>query len=189
MSKRIIIPIVWLMTACVVPNFTAAQAAETVHVQIPVVPARAEDVSSPEAIVTADLECLSGGVGVARQWARDASLYDPHARFVAMGIDPRTGAVTKHSSNVQEFADQADTSLVKQGFTERELGHEVHRYGNVATVLSSYEGKYAATGKVDARGVNIYQLYFDGKRWWILSVVWDEERERNPIPPELLPKK
>ena len=189
MNKRIVVPVVWWMTACVLPSAATAQAPKAIHVQIPVVAARAEDVSSPEAIVKADLECLSGGVGVARQWGRDASLYDPHARFVAMGIDPKTGAVTKHSSNVQEFADQADTSLVKQGFTERELGHEVHRYGNVATVLSSYEGKYESTGKVDTRGVNIYQLYFDGRRWWILSVVWDEEREGNLIPLELLPKK
>jgi hypothetical protein len=77
---------------------------------------------------------------------------------------------------------------VKDGFTERELGHKIQRYGNVATVLSSYEGKNASTGKVVTRGVNIFQLYFDGKRWWILSMVWDEETPQNPIPPDLLPK-
>jgi hypothetical protein len=55
----------------------------------------------------------------------------------------------------------------------------------VATVLSSYEGTVASTGKVATRGVNIFQLYFDGKRWWILSMVWDEERPDNPLPPEL----
>jgi hypothetical protein len=75
--------------------------------------------------------------------------------------------------------------MVKNGFTEREIAHEIKRYGNVATVLSSYEGKTAA-GKAVSRGVNIFQLYFDGKRWWILSMVWDEERPGNPIPPELL---
>jgi hypothetical protein len=52
-------------------------------------------------------------------------------------------------------------------------------------VLSSYEGT-VASGKVITRGVNIFQLYFDGKRWWILSMVWDEERPGNPIPKELL---
>jgi hypothetical protein len=26
-------------------------------------------------------------------------------------------------------------------------------------------------------------------RWWILSVVWEEERPDNPIPAELLPRK
>ncbi len=88
----------------------------------------------------------------------------------------------------QEYADASDADFVREGYTERELAHIIHRYGNVATVLSSYEGKYSRTGKVVSRGVNIYQLYFDGKRWWILSIVWDEERPGNPIPPELLPK-
>jgi hypothetical protein len=75
---------------------------------------------------------------------------------------------------------------VKDGFEERELKHVTKRFGNVATVLSSYEGN-VATGKVITRGVNIFQLYFDGKRWWILSMVWDQERPDNMLPPELQP--
>ena len=158
------------------------------HVEIPVIPVRTEDVASPEAIVLADYASISGGVGVARQWGRDHTLYDSHARFVSFSTNPKSGAIEKTSSNEQEFADGSDAMMVKEGFTEHELAHVVHRYGNVATVLSSYEGKLSSNGKVVTRGVNIYQLYFDGKRWWILSVVWDEERPENPIPPELLPK-
>ena len=75
----------------------------------------------------------------------------------------------------QEYADEADEHFVRTGFTERELAHKIYRFGNVATVFSSYEGKETSTGKLLSRGVNIYQLYFDGKRWWISSVsrgVW-----------------
>src|ERR1700739_3884407 len=36
------------------------------HVKVPVVPARPEDVSSPERIVLADYESISGGGGVPR---------------------------------------------------------------------------------------------------------------------------
>ena len=53
-------------------------------------------------------------------------------------------------------------------------------------MLSSYEGRVQSTGKVVTRGVNIFSLYFDGKRWWIQTMLWDEERESNPIPTELL---
>jgi hypothetical protein len=158
------------------------------HVAIPVIAADPKDVSSPEALVNADYESISGGVGVARNWGRDNSLMDPKARFVDVQTDPKTGAITAKSISEQEFADRSDASSVKGGFTEHELGHVTHKYGNVATVLSSYEGK-VATGKVVARGVNIYQTFFDGKRWWILSIVWEEERPDNPIPAELLPKK
>lgn len=171
-----------LLAAC-----TAAPA-QTKHIDVPVVPARAEDVSSPEAIVKADLECISGGVGVPRQWGRDVSLYDRHGFFVATRTDPKTGKVMVRSETVQEYIDRDDASLVRDGLTERELAHHVYRFGNVATVYSSYEAKTAA-GKVVGRGVNIYQVYFDGKRWWIASVVWDEETPSNPIPADLLPKR
>jgi len=149
---------------------------------------RPDDVNSIEAIVKASYETISGGVGVPRQWGRDESLFDPNVRFVAVERDPKSGAIVAMITTHQEFVDGTDASLVKDGFTERELGRQIQRYGNVATVLSSYEGKNASTGKVVTRGVNIFQLYFDGKRWWILSMVWDQETPANPIPPELLPK-
>jgi hypothetical protein len=152
------------------------------------VSARADDVNSVEAIVKASYETISGGVGVARQWGRDESLFDPQVRFVAVERDPKSGAIVAMITTHQEFVDSADASVVKDGFTERELGHKIERFGNVATVLSSYEGKNASTGKVVTRGVNIFQLYYDGKRWWILSMVWDQETPANPIPAELLPK-
>jgi hypothetical protein len=165
-----------------------AQTKQKEHVQFPTVAARPEDVSSIEAIVHASYETISGGVGVARQWGRDQTLYDPHARFVGIAIDPLSKETRTDSFSEQEFADETNAESVKDGFVERELGHSIQRFGNVATVLSSYEIKVSATGKVAAHGVNMLQLYFDGKRWWILSVVWDEERPGNPIPAELLPK-
>ena len=171
-----------LLVAC-----AAVTAQTTKHIEVPRIPARPEDVSSPEAIVRADLACISGGVGVPRQWARDVSLYDPHGYFVATRTDPKSGKVSVRSETVQEYIDRSDAHLVADGLTERELGHRLYRYGNVATVYSSYEGKTAG-GKLTGRGVNVYQVYFDGKRWWIASVTWDEETPANPIPKDLLPK-
>jgi hypothetical protein len=164
----------------------SAQSDAKNHVNIPAIEAKAEDVSTIEGIVKASYETISGGVGIPRQWGRDRTLYDPHVRFVAMERDPKSQAIVPQSSDEQGFVDATDEFMVKEGFTERELGREIHRFGSVATVLSSYEGKVASTGKVVTRGVNIYQLYYDGKRWWILSMVWDEERPDNPIPARLL---
>jgi hypothetical protein len=175
-----------LIGLCLIAPFALAQRPDKVHVKVPIVPAKPEDVGSIEAIIKASYEAISGGVGVPRQWARERTLNDVHARFVAADVDPKTGDVKVWSTDDQEYADQTDASMVKDGFTEGELGHIIHRYGNVATVLSSYEGKSLRTGKVIDRGVNIFQLYYDGKRWWILSIVWDSERAGNPIPHELL---
>jgi hypothetical protein len=167
--------------------FGVAQNAVKPHVDVPAVAARPDDVSSIEAIVKASYETISGGAGVPRQWARERTLNDPNARFVAAVVDAKTGQTRVWSVSDQEFADQADASMVRDGFTEHELGHQIHRYGNVATVLSSYEGKGEHDPKAE-RGVNIFQLYFDGKRWWILTITWDTEHAGNAIPSELLPK-
>jgi hypothetical protein len=167
----------------------ASQDHPKVHVDRPTIPARPEDVSTIEGIVKASYETISGGVGVARQWGRDRTLYDPFMRFVSLSKDPKTGKITRSSGSEQDYADHADAYFVKVGFTEHEMAHEIHGFGNVATVLSSYEGKETATNKPTDRGVNIFQLYNDGKRWWILSMTWDEERPDNPLPTVLLPKK
>src|SRR5215470_1735991 len=161
---------------------------EVRHVAVPKAEPRPEDVSTIEGIVKASYETISGAVGVPRQWGRDRTLFASSVRYIAVGKD-KAGAVKVSTSDYQEYLDESDDFLVKQGFTEVELGRKIERFGNVATVLSSYEGKLASTGKVVTRGVNIFSLYFDGKRWWIQTMLWDEESPENPIPAELLPKK
>ena len=158
------------------------------HRESAVIAARPEDVSSIEAIVRTDYECVSGGIGVARQWARDFSLYDPFARSFVPSKDEQTGALVIWHPTQQEYADESDAQLVRDGFSEHEVAHKIYKYGNVATVFSSYEVAVARTGKLYSRGVNIYQLYYAGNRWWISSVSWDAENNINPIPPELMPK-
>jgi hypothetical protein len=162
--------------------------AEVRHVPVAKAEPRPEDVGTMEGIVKASYETISGGVGVPRQWGRDRTLFAPSVRYISIAKD-KTGVVKVRTSDYQEYLDESDDFLVKQGFTEVELGRKVERFGNVATVLSSYEGKVQSTGKVVTRGVNIFSLYFDGKRWWIQTMMWDEEGPENPIPAELLPRK
>jgi ketosteroid isomerase-like protein len=158
------------------------------HVNTAAAPARPEDVSSPEAIVRADYESISGAIGVARQWGRSFSLYDPYARAFTPYKDEKSGALLIWNPTQREYADYVDAHLVRDGFSEHEVAHQTYQYGNVATVFSSYEGKLASTGELYSRGVNIYQLYFANNRWWISSVSWDGNFI-NPIPPELMQKK
>lgn len=162
-----------------------AQSPATPHVAIPIIAARPQDVSSIEAIVKADYESISGGVGVARQWARDLTLYDPHARSFEASTDPKTHVVTNWTPTAQEYTDATDAQFVRTGFSEHEVAHKIYRYGNVATDFSSYEGKLATSDKLESQGVNIYQLYFDGKRWWISSVSWDGNLDPSTIPADL----
>jgi hypothetical protein len=54
-------------------------------------------------------------------------------------------------------------------------------------VFSTYESKRAAADeKPFARGINSIQLMQHGGRWWIVTVMWDQERPDNPIPAKYL---
>ena len=74
-------------------GFGVVRAQKKVHVDRPIIEARAEDVSTIEGIVTASYETISGGVGVPRQWGRDRTLFDPNSRSVAIHVDAKTGAI------------------------------------------------------------------------------------------------
>ena len=48
------------------------------------------------------------------------------------------------------------------------------RFGAFAHVWSNYDAAAAMRGTpIIRRGVNSIQLWNDGARWWILSVLWD----------------
>jgi hypothetical protein len=36
------------------------------------------------------------------------------------------------------------------------------------------------------RGINSFQLFNDGKRWWILSIYWQHESAEHGIPQQYL---
>ena len=63
----------------------------------------------------------------------------------------------------------------------------MRRFGNIAHVFSTYEFRATERGRVQGRGVNSIEMFWDGQRWWIAAAIWDDERPDNPIPRDLLP--
>lgn len=152
-------------------------------VEIPVIEANSADVSTIEGVVKAFYEGISGGKGVPRQWSRDKTLYIPDVRFVSMSEDK--GKIHASVINHNQYVSGSNEFFVQSGFTEREISRVVRRFGNIAHVFSVYE--YSTEDKkISGRGVNSMELFWDGKRWWISAVSWDEERPNNPIPKEFL---
>lgn len=150
------------------------------HVLVNTIAARPEDVTTIDGIVKAFYDVISGPAGQPRQWSRDRTLYRPDVRFVAMSV--RNGKPIASIMSHQEYVDGSDASFVKNGFFETEIRRVVQQFGNMAHVWSTYESRAKADGPTAARGINSIQLYFDGTRWWIAGVEWDEERPGNPIP-------
>jgi hypothetical protein len=150
------------------------------HVEVAAIAPRAEDVGSIDGIMKAFYEVISGPAGQARQWSRDRTLYIPDIRFVAMGED-KNGQARAHIMSHQQFVDASNALLLKEGFYETEIHRVTESFGHITHVFSTYETRAKADGPVTGRGINSVELFYDGKRWWIASNIWDDERGDNPL--------
>lgn len=142
------------------------------------------DVGTITDILRASYEVISGPAGTPRQWRRDSTLYMPGATFVALG--ERGGQVESRILTPEEYRQRSNRRFIAEGMIEAEIAGHIECFGNVAQVRSVYTSRRSATGPVETRGVNYYMLYWDGHRWWIAGMVWDDERPSNPIPPQWL---
>jgi hypothetical protein len=152
--------------------------ASSLRAQQPV--ANPADVGTIADIVRVSYEVINGPAGAPRQWRRDSTLYMPGATFVSM--DERNGRPHAGIMTPEQYRQAVNASFVGHGFFEKEIGSRIERFGNIAQVRSVYETRRTADGPVEGRGVNYFMLYWDGTRWWITGMVWDDERENNSLP-------
>lgn len=139
------------------------------------------DVATPEAIVAAAYESISGAAGEARDWDRVRSLFVPEARLIPSGRGPG-GETDYQVLTVEEFIEYAGRAFGDSAFYEREIHAEQERYGDIAHVFSTYVSLRSPDAEPFARGINSFQLWHDGQRWWIVTIFWHEEHEDAPIP-------
>ncbi len=91
--------------------------------------------------------------------------------------------------DVEAFIDRIKPAVKEQGFFEQEIARRVERFGAVAHVFSTYESRHAQSDPQPfTRGINSIQLFFDTKRWWVVTIYWDSERPGLAIPAAYLPK-
>jgi hypothetical protein len=163
-----------------VPAFSAADLAAKVPAP------KEEDVKSMAGILHAIYEAISGPAGD-RDWNRFRSLFLPQARFAEVSTAP-DGTKMVITWSVDEFVRDAGQVFAKEGFYENAIRNEPNVYGNVAQVFSSYESRHSAGEKPFQRGINSIQVLNDGKRWWVVSILWDAERGDNPLPAKFAKK-
>jgi hypothetical protein len=177
-----------LATSAVAPVTTRAQAAPAVATDS-APRARPEDVQSVDAVIAAVYDVISGPAGQARDWNRFRSLFAPGARLIPTGKRPDGRGVILPWT-VEEYITRAGRTLEQGGFFERELGRKQERYGNIVHLLSAYDSRRKADdAQPFARGVNSFQLWYDGTRWWVVTIYWESETPGTPIPPELIGKR
>ena len=149
--------------------------------------ARPADVASPDAIIAAVYASISGPVGQPRDWARFRSLLIPGARLIP-SMRRAPDATTPVVWNAEEYIAAAGPGLERQGFFERELHRTTEAFGAVLHAFSTYDSRRTPDGQPFARGINSFQLYSDGTRWWIVTIFWDAETADKPIPAKYLPR-
>lgn len=150
---------------------------------------RASDGASIDAIVSALYESVSATAGEEKDWSRLRGLFAPGARLMPVVWDGGD-RFSLRTLSVEDYIRHATSYFRAHSFYEREIVRRVDRFGSMAQVFSTYEAFDSRDTPVPVkRGINSIQMHHDGERWWIVSVLWDEERSGSPIPQEyLLPR-
>ncbi len=144
------------------------------------------DVNSMDSILAAVYDVISGPAGKKRDWDRMRSLFAPGARLIPTG--PRTtGGYGSRVHTVDEYIARAEPFFQKEGFYEKEAARQTEMFGQIAHVFSTYESRHTPDdAKPFQRGINSIQLMNDGKRWWVVTIFWQGEDEKNPLPERYL---
>jgi hypothetical protein len=182
-AKMVVVAIGLL--ASLAPLRLSAQGTAASDSATPAPAARPADVDSIGAILRAAYDVISGPAGP-RDWQRFRSLFAPGARLIPAGRDS-AGHWHLRTMSADEYAQRAGQGFSSHGFYEREIGRKVDTFGAVTQVFSAYASRHGADDPQPfARGINSFQLFNDGTRWYIVTIYWNAERPDLKIPSQYL---
>ncbi|HSS08080.1 MAG TPA: hypothetical protein VLK83_13185 [Rhodanobacteraceae bacterium] len=140
-------------------------------------PAWQRDAQHIETVVAAIYASISGPAGAPRDWARFRFLQRPDAVSLRTVIDA-DGRPRAEAFDVESYIANVEPFFAKNDFHEIEIAHRIERFGQIAHVWSLYEARPAPDSPtLLKRGANSIQLFNDGERWWVVSTIWDNERD------------
>ena len=150
------------------------------------------DGASVDAVIAALYASVSHDEASSPNWERMRGIF----LQVGMLIPPKNPRselftvldVDGFEQRVKESAGAAKQKGDPTSFFEKEVSRRTDCFGNVCQIFSTYESRRAPTDeKPFVRGINSIQLFFDGKRWWVITIFWDSERPDQLIPGDYLP--
>lgn len=150
----------------------------------PLIDADPTHVASVSAIIKALYDSISFKQGETADWKKMRSLFIPDGRLLI----PKRSLTDSVSLTTEQFAErgkvvfQNDTFRDK-GFREVEIARREEAFGFIRHIFSAYEAILTdIDDAIIGRGINSIQLLWESDRWWIVSMVWDDERADNPMP-------
>ncbi len=124
-------------------------------------------------------EAISFREGGEPDWERMKAVFLPNAHLTR--VTPR-GIEYFDLQTFQAMATEMLDQRLYTSFFEREVARKAEVFGALAHVLSAYETRRSPNARSClARGVNSIQLLWNNHSWRVLSLLWDEASEGNPL--------
>ena len=150
------------------------------------------DVDSVDHLLAALYDTISGPPGP-RDWNRFRSLFVPDGRIaVVIPESPATGDKPARKGDAvfltpDMYAQRDGPYFKAHGFFERSIANRVEEFGNLVDVWSTYESRNAqADSQPFSRGINSIQIVHAQGRFWIASILFDDERPGLTLPEKYL---
>lgn len=151
-------------------------------------PTYAADTESIQQVIDAYYDCISGPIGEVRDFDRLRNLFHPAARLIYSYWNKESNKANLMIFNtVEEFIPKLDY-LDKKGFFEHEISNITHDFSAIAQVFSSYAFRAEDNSIPNGQGITSYELFYDGSRYWIMSMFWAAENAKYKIPEAYLKK-
>ncbi len=142
------------------------------------------DFTSVDAAVKAIYQTISFRKGEEPNWNRFRALFSPDAPLIR--ITPEGVIKMDIEGFILSFSERIRKGVIRS-FNEAEISRKTDAFGGIAQVFSIYvKNINPDDSESSVRGINCIQLYSDGQRWWISSLVWEDERPDNRIPQKYL---
>jgi len=144
-----------------------------------------DDLSSIDAIIKVSYAVISGLAGEKRDWERERSLFLPGARLIPTATVPGRNDVDLAPLilDVEAYIQRVEPLFADKGFYETEVARRTEQFGQIAHVWSTYESRHRKDDPEPfMRGINSFQLFHDGSRWWIVNIYWQHESAEYPLP-------
>ena len=140
------------------------------------------DVATIDSIITAAYDGISGPAGKKRDWDRERSLHIPGARLIPTAMKAGTEDIdlAPHLLDIEGFIARVEPFFEKSGFYEKEIARRTEQFGQMAHVWSTHASRVTTKTIPNhlCAGLHSIQLFNDGKRWWIVSIYWQQENAR-----------
>ena len=140
-----------------------------------------DDVSSIEKICEAMIASYSGKASETKDWKRFENLFLSTAQQLDVSFEEEAEIVV---SSLSDFMEHSKPWYDKSDFKEWALKYTIHQFGNIASVVQSWECEWNTPADKDtgsSRGLHGFQLVFNQGRWWIVNMIWDGETEDKII--------